>query len=247
MKQIALCLVFIAIIVFGLVPPVWDLTDRVHVTRWDKLRGEEVVAIGPHERGWLSIGQASRNVLWAMVVAEDSRFYQHHGVDLREIWNSFLLNFQEGRIVRGGSTITQQVVKLTTLGREKTILRKIREAIGALVLECILDKDSILEWYINLVDFGGGVYGLKSAAEYYFETPALHLNVSQSVNLAVVLPSPNSRSQALRNRALTQEGKRRFVHVLKELVANKYITDAQMLEALRTGDFGEPVIGIPEI
>ncbi|MFK7874099.1 MAG: transglycosylase domain-containing protein [Oligoflexales bacterium] len=238
---IAGCFFLILLFCSVLVPPVWLLQNSVSVERWDAFRGQEWVEVGPAKNQWLPLKEASRHALWAVVVAEDARFYQHQGLDWREIWESFQLNWSEGRIVRGGSTITQQVVKLALVGREKSFLRKIREAIGAILTEKILTKDEILAWYINLVDFGSGIYGLGSAAHHYFKTPAMFLTVSQAVNLAVVLPSPNRRSKGLRERALSSNGKQRFVRVLDELVANRYITVAQRNEALRTGDFGNPI------
>src|SRR5690606_35698153 len=112
----------------------------------------------------------SRHALHAIVVAEDARFYQHAGLDFAEIWASLKTNIRKGRYARGGSTITQQVVKVAFLSSRKNLIRKAREAVGAMLLELLFTKQEILEWYINLVQFGDGVYGIKEGCWHYFKT-----------------------------------------------------------------------------
>jgi membrane peptidoglycan carboxypeptidase len=127
------------------------------------------------------------------------------------------------------------------LGREKTIVRKIREAMGTLLLESMLTKDEILTWYINLAEFGDGIYGLRAAASHYYQTKPELLTIQQAANLAVVLPSPNGWSIGLRRRNLTAFGQRRYATIVTQMFRSGYITQTQWLNALATGNFGRPV------
>lgn len=237
----ALPILFI-LFVYILTPPVWNLkSGPVTVKRWLAKKGEVQAKVGPKQRDWISVKTVSKHVLHAIIVAEDARFYQHNGFDFTEIVNSAALNMKKGRYVRGGSTITQQVVKMAFLTREKSLLRKGREAMGAFAIERTLTKDQILEWYINLAEFGDGVYGLKAAAKHYYNTKPELLTIEQGANLALVLPSPNSWSKGLRNRRLTPFGHRRYAKIITAMRMGGYITETLWLHALATGDFGRPV------
>jgi 1A family penicillin-binding protein len=126
----------------------------------------------------------------AVIAAEDERFYQHHGVDVKAIGRAALENFRQGRIVQGGSTITEQLVKITITGGERTLRRKIREATLAYELENRLTKNQILEMYLNTVYFGQGAYGIQAAAKTYFSIPARELDLTQSALLAALIRAP---------------------------------------------------------
>lgn len=226
-----------------LIPPVYllKLGSSITATHWEKKKGRVTVEVGPKESSWIAINKASRHALFAIVVSEDSRFFEHWGLDFKEIWTSFELNLKKGRYARGASTITQQVVRLAFLEKQKNILRKGREALGAFLLELIMNKEDILEWYINLVDFGDGIYGLKSASRHYFSTRPEALTISQGVHLALVLPSPNAWSVGLRRHNLTNFGHRRFAKILLFLLQNGYITRVQWEQTLAAGNFGSPI------
>lgn len=229
----------VALLLF--IPPVWLLkTSHITVTRYLK-KGTVEAKVGPKEKDWIPIRTVSRHVLNAIVVAEDGRFYNHGGLDFTEILNSAAINMKKGRYVRGGSTITQQVVKVAFLSRDKNIVRKAREALGAMLLERILTKDEILEWYINLVEFGDGVYGIKAAAKHYFNIKPELLTIEQGANLALVLPSPNAWSVGLRRRQLTPFGHQRYARIITAMRQAGLITETLWLHALATGDFGRPV------
>ena len=217
------------------------LVGSVTVKQWTKKKGLTHAVVGPGEPGWVDKKQISRHLLNAVVVAEDGRFYQHHGLDFQEIEKSIELNRKKKRYVRGASTITQQVVKMAFLSREKTIVRKAREATGAIFLESIMPKDDILEWYVNLAEYGDGIYGIKAAAEKYFGTKASLLTIEQAAHLALVIPSPNSWSAGLRKRELTPFGERRFARIVLNMRRNGYITQQQWMHALATGNFGRPL------
>ena len=137
-KRRALIIFALVTLFFGFmvwfIPPVWRLTEgSLIVTQPVGDKDDNRQAIGPQEKGWINMGEVSEHMLHAIIVAEDARFYLHHGLDFTEIEKSISNNFRKGRIARGASTITQQVVKMAFLTREKTLVRKSREALGALI------------------------------------------------------------------------------------------------------------------
>lgn len=228
-----------------LTPPVSALQGPfVEVVRWIPSAGRQVVQVGPASPNWVKSENISKHTLYAILVAEDARFYEHGALDWRETFLSFRKNWEEGKIVRGGSTITQQVVRIVFLSQEKRYLRKVREALGAIALEFLLSKDEILAWYLNLVEFGKGAYGIQEAAERHFHTSPDLLTVSESVHLALVLPSPHLWSKGLQKKDLTEFGQKRFQMILDRLRENAYITAEQWRNVRATGNFGSPLDGV---
>lgn len=227
-----------AALLYYLLPPVWQLKEGpIEVTRWPK-SGQQTFMIGPDQQRWTPFQLLSRHLVNAVVVSEDARFYSHQGIDWIEIRKSLILNIAEQRYARGASTITQQLVKMAFLTSDKTLLRKIRESLGALLLEQLISKSDILTWYLNLVPFGDGVFGAEAAASHYFNTSAELLTIQQSTHLALVLPSPNVWSEGLRNKQLTEFGHKRYRHIIERLYEQKFITQTLMQAALKTGNFG---------
>lgn len=230
------------------IPPVYKLANGpVVVTRYAKTFGETKATVGPGLKGWVFAQKVSRHTLHAVVAAEDGHFYEHHGLDLEAIRKSYEVNKRRQRYVRGASTISQQVVKMAFLGREKTLTRKMREAAGTLLMELFLPKEKILEWYINLAEFGDNVYGIQEGAWHYFRTKPELLTIEQSIHLALVLPSPNNWSKGLRRRALTAFGHRRYAQILNTMRGMGYVTPSQWTVAVTRGDFGRPVAGYAQL
>jgi len=245
-KRIRLLIIFLimSVSLFWFIPPVYNLSSgSVTVTRWDRKFGETQVEVGPEKKGWIKAHAISKHVLHAFVAAEDGKFYSHSGFDFEQIEKSIQTNLKKKRYARGASTISQQVVKMAFLSREKSLLRKAREAAGTVLMEWLLTKDQILEWYINLAEFGDGVYGIAEGCEHYFKTKPDQLTIEQSVHLALVLPSPNSWSRGLRTRTLTPFGHKRFASILNNMKLSGYITKGQWQTALSRGDFGRPIHG----
>lgn len=139
---------------------------------------------------WAPMRQISPQLALAVLVAEDIEFFQHHGFSLAEM-RIALEQAREGRRVRGASTITQQLAKNLWLTSDRTLGRKVREAILATDLERFLTKQRILELYLNAVPFGPGVYGAEAAARHYFGKSALFLTEGESAQLAAGLPRPS--------------------------------------------------------
>ena len=148
---------------------------------------------------FIPINQISPELQHAVVAAEDARFYQHHGFDWHELQIAAEDDL-EGTRSRGASTITQQLVKNLFFGTGRSVLRKGAEATLVPVAEFVLGKQRILELYINIVEWGPGVYGADAAARYHYETSARSLSRDQAARLAAILPSPLKRRPARMNR-----------------------------------------------
>ncbi len=146
-----------------------------------------------HERyKFIPLSQISPDLQHAVIAAEDGRFYQHHGFDWHAIQIAADEDMEGGRI-RGGSTITQQLVKNLFFGTRRSILRKGAEFTLVPVAELVLGKRRILELYLNVVEWGPGIYGADSACHYYYGIPARNIGRDQSARLAAILPSPLKR------------------------------------------------------
>lgn len=146
---------------------------------------------GPsYRQSWVSLGNISRNLVLAVTIAEDDKFWQHEGFDLDGMEEAFLRNIEEGRIAAGGSTITQQLAKNLWFTPEKSLSRKAKEAIMAWRLERELSKKRILELYLNVVEWGDGVFGAEAAARHHYGKSAAALTSWEAARLAAVLPNP---------------------------------------------------------
>ena len=141
---------------------------------------------------FVPLNQISAELQHAVIAAEDARFYQHHGFDWHEVQIAAEEDF-EGERSRGASTITQQLVKNLFFGTGRSILRKGAEASLVPVAELVLGKQRILEIYLNVVEWGPGIYGAESASRHYYETPARTLGREQAARLAAILPAPLKR------------------------------------------------------
>jgi len=141
-------------------------------------------------RQWVSLDRISPHLRDAVLVAEDSRFFSHEGFDWNEIRESTKRNLKAKRVVRGGSTITQQLAKNLWLSTAQTPWRKFEEMILAVRLEHALSKRRILELYLNTIEWGDGVYGAEAAARHWFGVNAASLDAPQAIRLAAVIINP---------------------------------------------------------
>ena len=139
---------------------------------------------------WVSYRHISPDLKRAVLVAEDDAFWQHEGVDFEQMQESLEADWARGRFFRGGSTITQQLAKNLYLSPSKNPVRKLRELIIARRLESELKKARILELYLNVIEWGDGVYGVEAAAQTYFHTPAAALGPRESALLAAAIVNP---------------------------------------------------------
>jgi monofunctional biosynthetic peptidoglycan transglycosylase len=139
---------------------------------------------------WVPYERISPHLKRAMVAAEDAKFVDHEGFDWDGIQRALEKNEKRGRIVAGGSTITQQLAKNLFLSPQRSWLRKGQEAVITLMLEAMLDKRRILELYLNVIELGNGVFGAEAAARRYFNVGAAQLTAEQAARLAAMAPNP---------------------------------------------------------
>jgi penicillin-binding protein 1A len=158
------------------------------------INDEVVYLILPENKILVHYGKIPKYVRDPFLAAEDADFFKHKGVDLKSIARAFIMNVMHGRVVQGGSTITQQVIKSLLLGPEKSMLRKVREAILAYRLENDLTKQEILSLYLNNIYMGHGVYGIEAASQVYFGKHAWELTRAQAALLAGIVQAPSRYS-----------------------------------------------------
>ena len=179
------------------------------------------------DRKLVRIAEVPKIVRYAFVASEDSRFYQHQGLDIQSIFRAIFKNVEAGHIVQGGSTITQQVAKMMYLSPEKKYTRKIKEAILAYKIDKYLSKDEILNLYLNQIYLGHGTYGIESAALGYFGKSAKDLNLQEAAMLAGLPKAPSNYSPFLHY----DKAKQRQIYVLTRMMEDGYISQEEMEKA----------------
>jgi monofunctional biosynthetic peptidoglycan transglycosylase len=203
------------------------------------------VHLCPKDSNYVKLRDISPFAKNAVVVSEDGAFYSHHGFDWDELKKSFEKDLDEGGFSRGGSTITQQLAKNVYLSQEKSLLRKIKEAMITVQLEKILTKDEILEKYLNVVEFGDHLYGVGAAAQFYFKKPASQLTPAEGAFLAFLLPNPKKYSQSFRQKKLTKFAGQQVRVIVNRLYSFKKINEAEYASGLAEVDqmFGPDIQG----
>jgi monofunctional biosynthetic peptidoglycan transglycosylase len=174
--------------------------------RMDQLRAKDAKAKLQHS--WVSYDRISASLKRAVVVAEDAKFSDHEGFDWEAIEKAREKNRQKGRIVAGGSTISQQLAKNLFLSGERSALRKGQEALITVMIEHVMSKRRILEIYLNVIEWGEGVFGAEAAARHYYGASAASLGAEASARLAAMVPNPrfydrNRNTSYLARRAQT--------------------------------------------
>jgi monofunctional biosynthetic peptidoglycan transglycosylase len=212
-RQILRGLAIVAALGFALVAYVYLTLPDVRVlatvnpsrTAFMRLRADEAADEGRklrHVHRWMPYSRISRNLVRAVLVAEDSAFFEHEGIDLEQIKESIQINMETGAAIRGASTITQQLAKNLYLSPSRDPMRKLRELIIARRLEAALPKARILELYLNLIEWGDGVWGADAAARTYFGVSAASLSREQAALLAGAIINPRVLSPARPNQRL---------------------------------------------
>jgi penicillin-binding protein 1A len=212
-------------------PDRWSALTDYKPSRASRVFSSEGELIGEfylQKRIVLPYEQIPKHVMQSFVAAEDNRFFDHHGIDPLGIVRAAFANFKAGRVVQGGSTITQQVAKLMLVGNERNVFRKIREAILAHKIEARLKKEQILAIYANHVYLGHGAYGIQAAAEIYFGKDAKDMTVAEAAMLGGLPKAPTEDSPT----SNFKRAKDRQRYVLGQMLENKFITDEQYREAL---------------
>ena len=181
-------------------------------------------------RIWAPLSDISQNLQMAVIAAEDDTFFRHEGINYKAAWDAFKEDLKKKRYARGGSTITQQLVKNVFLTREKTITRKLKEFVLARRVEEILSKRRILELYLNEVEWGPGVYGAEAASRYYFDKHASELMVAEGAMLASMLVNPQRFDPETRLTRL----KHRQQRILNLMRTDRLLTQEEHEQSLAT-------------
>ena len=172
---------------------------------------------------WVSFERIPKLLKEAVRVSEDAGFYQHQGLDFTELKAAIKKDWQEGKYVRGASTITQQLAKNLYLSTDKTIIRKIKELLIARRLEKHLNKNRIFQLYLNVIEFGPGVFGVQAASQYFFHKAVSRLDLAEIVRLTAVIPKPLQVNAAGNSRWLRWKAR----WILNTLRRYKYIDQSQ--------------------
>ncbi|MES2499989.1 MAG: monofunctional biosynthetic peptidoglycan transglycosylase [Pseudomonadota bacterium] len=167
---------------------------------------------------WVDYEKISTHLKRAVIASEDAKFKHHEGFDWEGIEKAYEKNLKKGKIVGGGSTISQQLAKNLFLSSGRTPWRKAEEAVITLMLEKMLSKRRILEIYLNVIEWGNGIFGAEAAAKHYFKTTAKSLGKTQSAKLAAMIPNPrfydNHRNTRYLNRRIaTIQARMRFAEL----------------------------------
>jgi penicillin-binding protein 1A len=202
-----------------------SITTRVYADN-----GELIDEFFLEDRKVIKYEDIPKIVIQAFVAAEDARFFQHQGFDMQSMSRAFFKNLEAGRIVQGGSTITQQVAKVLYLSPERSYLRKIKEALLAYKIDKYLTKEEIITLYLNHIYLGHGTYGIEAASQAYFGKGARDLTLAEAALLAGLPKAPSSYSPYLHPDRAYQ----RQAYVLSRMLEDEYITKTQKDEALGT-------------
>lgn len=190
---LAVVLLFLAYQLWFLGHVLWWKWVPPAETSFMSLRLDELTSGKPdaelHYR-WVPYEQISIHLKRAVIAAEDDKFIDHEGFDWEGIQKAIEKNQKKGRMVAGGSTISQQLAKNLFLSPSRSYFRKAEEAIITVMIEALWDKRRILEVYLNVVEWGNGIFGCEAAAQRYYRIPAAQLAPAQAARLAVMLPNP---------------------------------------------------------
>lgn len=194
------------------------------------------VELCPSSKNYVPLNRMSKYIPRAVVATEDGKFYQHQGFDWESIERNAREVIDKGTYKRGGSTISQQLAKNMFLYREKSFYRKGIEALITWKIESTLTKQEILEKYLNIVEFGKNLYGVKAASQHYFKKSPAAVNAAEASFLAMLLPNPIKYSRSYQKKDLTPFAKKRVLQILKDLQAQGQISDEEYFAGITQAD-----------
>ncbi|MGE3248857.1 MAG: transglycosylase domain-containing protein [Hyphomonadaceae bacterium] len=226
---VAIAAAFFTYVTWGMpsADDVWEARQGQSITFVDR-EGTVLLIEGAENARPVDLATLPDYVPQAFIAIEDRRFYQHMGIDVGGLMRALFENVRSGRVVQGGSTITQQLAKNIFLTNERTWRRKLQEIALALWLENRFSKDQILALYLSRVYFGAGAYGIEAAAQRYFDRPARELTLAQAAMLAGLVQAPSRMNPARQEEAARE----RAIVVLNEMVSARFITPAERDAAL---------------
>jgi monofunctional biosynthetic peptidoglycan transglycosylase len=215
-------------------PDVSVLRTRYPVVHYEGPTQPPTVTISKlRPSSWVGVGDVSKVAVGAILVSEDWAFYQHKGYDPNQIKAALKEDWEEGRFARGASTITQQVVRNVFLDKDKNLWRKIKELVLSVEIEESVGKRKILETYLNVAEWGEGIFGIRAAARHYFDKEPSALSAREGAFLAMLLPSPKRYSQSYRAKRLTDYARDTVDSILVKMTQAHYLTEEQ--RALEAG------------
>ncbi len=186
-------------------------------------KGIEYKIVAKKPKGWSSLKNISKNATSAIMLSEDWDFFEHEGVDISQVREA-AIDGLKGEKLRGASTISQQVTKNLFFTSDRTVQRKLKELAATLYLEKKVSKDKILEVYLNVIQYGDGIYGIKEAAKHYFKKSPKSLTAKEGAFLAMLLPSPVRYSQSFKDRKLTKFANETVNTILDKMALAKVIS-----------------------
>ena len=211
------------------------------------------VDLCPTSKNYVPLSQISKNIQNAVIITEDAGFYHHNGFDEEGIQHCLEKLKEKHRIVCGGSTITQQLAKNMYLSKDKSFVRKGIEALITIKIEHTLSKKEILEKYLNVVQFGKNIFGVKQAAQFYFKKLPSQLEPTEAAFLAMVLPNPEKYSQSFFKKDLTRFARNRInsivgsMHRYGRIDETTYISAQDNLDYFIKGEKAPPKDGEADI
>lgn len=182
---------------------------------------------------WVPLNKISKRLVGAIVSSEDGKFFTHPGYDIEELQDAINDGVvKRKKNVRGASTITQQLIKNLYFQTDRSLWRKTKEMALTLWIEDLVEKDRILETYLNVIEYGENLYGIKDAAKHYFKKSPEHLNARESAFLAMLLPSPKRYAQSFRRKELTPFASRIINSILLKMQQGGYIGSQEYYKSL---------------
>ena len=181
---------------------------------------------------WTPLDQISKRVRGAIISSEDGKFYEHPGYDIEELTDAINDGIVKKKKLRGASTITQQLVKNLYFQTDRSFWRKTKEMALTLWIEKYVSKDKILESYLNVIEYGEGLYGIKKASRFYFKKLPSELSAREGAFLAMLLPSPKRYSKSFKKRELTEFADRSIRSILFKMLQGGYIGEDEYNESL---------------
>jgi monofunctional biosynthetic peptidoglycan transglycosylase len=216
-KIIASFLIFLTFLVGGVVGSLWLWLPTEKEIKGCIVTRMYHVTLCPGSQSYVPLNKISPYLQKTIVMTEDGNFYNHHGFEWQAIEKNAREGWESGKFKRGGSTITQQLTKNMFLTKERTFARKAIEAIITDRIERTLSKKEILERYLNVIEFGKNIYGVKAASEFYFQKTPAELDVVESAFLAMILPNPIKYSQSFYKKELTPFASKRLRRIVDNL------------------------------
>ena len=206
-----------AVGVYFSLPNTAALTRGVKLTRVGSDAKPFTFEAGPLNKKYTKLSQISRYVPRSVLALEDSRFYQHRGFDFVEVVDALESSLEDGERLRGASTLTQQLVKNLYLSPERSFRRKILEALIAVKMEATLTKSQIIEIYLNSIDWGRGLFGIRDAAFAYYRKHPSALTLKEALFLAAIIPNPSRFGRRVEGQSPRRFVRRQMMKALREL------------------------------